>query len=110
MIRDLAKSTLSFSWGMTLFGAQQCANLLVPQSPSQPTHKATTAFDAVTQATEAQLGGTLTAAFRAGDKLQKGVSDLAFSFLTLEGFNPSQMMRLTSDIMKQSSDALRQDM
>ena len=109
MIRDLTKSTISFSWGMGLFGAQQLANLLTPQSPSQPTHTATAAFNALSRATEEQLGSTLSAAYRAGDKFQKGVSDLTFSFLTLDGFNPSQFMSLTSDIMKQSSDALREN-
>ena len=44
----------------------------------------------------------------AGDQLQKGMVDMMSSFLTLEGFNPSQMMKQTSEMMKQSTDAFRQ--
>jgi hypothetical protein len=102
MIRDLTKSIISFSWGMSLFGAKQVANLLMPE-------KTTAAFNAVTQATEEQLGDVLRGAFRAGDQLQKGIVDMTFSFLTLEAFNPSQMMRMASDTMKQTTRAPGQD-
>ena len=108
MMNELAKSLLSFSWGLTLFGVQQVVNLITPQSPSQPVHKAATAFNAVTQATQEQLSDSLAAAFKAGDNMQKGVSDMTLNFVAFEGFNPSQIMRRTSDMMKQSSEALRQ--
>jgi len=105
MLRDLTKSMLSFSWAMSLFGAQQVTNFLTPQDPSQPTHKATVAFNAVTQATQEQFGDTLERAFKAGDQLQKGMMDLTFSLLTFEIFNPNRMMRMTSDMMQQTSAA-----
>jgi len=108
MIRDLTKSMLSFSWAMSLFGAQQVTNFLTPQDPSQPTHKATVAFNAVTQATQEQFGDTLERAFKAGDQLQKGMVDLMFGMLSLEAFNPSQMMRMTSDMMRQTTGAIGQ--
>ena len=108
MIRDLTKSLLSFSWGMSLFSVQQVTNILTPQSPSQPTHTTAAAFDAVTQTTEKQLGDTLKGVFKAGDQLQKSMVDLAFSFFTLEALNPSRMMKMTSDMMQQTSGAFRQ--
>ena len=98
MIRDLTKSMLSFSWGMSLFGTKQLVDLLTPE-------RATTAFDAVTRATEEELGDVLKGAFRAGDQLQKGMVDMTFSFLTLEAFNPSQMMKRASDTMRQTMGA-----
>jgi hypothetical protein len=101
MIRDLTKSMLSFSWAMSLFGTKQLANILMPE-------KATAAFNAVTQATEEQLGDVLKGAFRAGDLLQKGMVDITFSFITLEAFNPSQMMRMASDMMRQTPGASAQ--
>lgn len=106
MIRDLTKSMLSFSWAMSLFGVEQVVNTLTPQSPSQPTHKATAAFNAVTQAAEAQLDGVLRGTFKAGDQLQKGVVDAMFNFLSLEAFNPAQMMRMTSDTLRQTTEAV----
>jgi hypothetical protein len=108
MIRDLTKSLLSFSWAMSLFGVNQLTNTLIPQTPSQPTHRAATAFNTVTQATEEQLGSTLKGVFKAGDQLQKGMVDLMFGVLSLETFNPSQMMRMTSDMMRQATGAFGQ--
>ena len=108
MIRDLTKSMLSFSWAMSLFGAEQLTNMFIPQRPSQPNHRATTAFNAVTQATEEQLSGVFKGVFRAGDQLQKGMVDLMFGMLSLEAFNPSQMMRMTSDMMRQTTGAIGQ--
>src|SRR5215471_11572194 len=108
MIRDLTKSMLSFSWAMSLFGVEQLANTLIPQTPSQPNHRATTAFNTVTQVTEEQLSGMFKGVFRAGDQLQRGMVDLMFGMLSLETFNPSQMMRMTSDMMRQTTGAFGQ--
>lgn len=110
MIRDLTKSMLSFSWAMSLFGVEQLANTLTPQSPGQPTHKTAAALQAVTQAAEAQLGGALRGAFKAGDQMQRGLVDIMFSFVTLEALNPSQMMRMTSDMMRQTTEAMGRGM
>src|SRR3954447_6590877 len=63
---ESAKSALSFSWAMSLFGVQQVANLFSPK-----------AFEELSHAVEAELGDVLKAAFRAGDRWQKGVVDLA---------------------------------
>jgi hypothetical protein len=108
MIRDLTKSVLSFSWAMSLFGVERLADTLVPQGPSQPTHRSTAAFNAVTHATEEQLGSVLKGIFRAGDQIQRSMVDLMFGFLTLEALNPSQAMRMTSDAMRQTTGAFGQ--
>lgn len=65
---DLAKSMLRFSWGLSLFGAQQAANL---SSPS----KAAKVFAELAKVTETALGGPLGEAFRAGDALQGRLVD-----------------------------------
>jgi hypothetical protein len=101
MIRDLTKSIFSFSWGMSLFGTKQLANILTPE-------KATAAFNAVTQTTEEQLGDVFKGVFRAGDQLQKGLVDVSFSFLTLEALNPSQWTKIFSDIARQTGGAFGQ--
>jgi hypothetical protein len=101
MLRDLTKSMLSFSWGMSLFGAKQLVNSLTPE-------KATTAFDAVTRATEDQLGDVFKGAFRVGDRLQRNMVDMTFSVLMLEAFNPSQMMKMASDMTQQTTGTTSQ--
>src|SRR5262245_2028013 len=98
MIRDLTKSVLSFSWGMSLFGVTQLMNSMTPE-------KATGAFDAVTRATEAQLSDMLKGAFKAGDQLQRNMVDMTFGMLTLDALNPSRMMKMASDVMQQTTGA-----
>jgi haloalkane dehalogenase len=74
-MRELMKSMLSLPWAMLLFGVRQAANLVAPR-------EATLAFDAVTQAAEAQLGSTFKGVYQAGDQLQRGMVDLMFRFLS----------------------------
>lgn len=70
-MRDLAKSMLSFTWSMSVFGLSQAANLL---SPGQ----AASAFDEVARRTGEQLGPSSRQIFGVGDNLQRGFVDLAF--------------------------------
>ena len=71
---DLIKSTLRFSWAMSLFGVQQLENM--GEDSRQQNDKTTTAFERVTQASEEQLAGAVKSAFKAGDQLQSGVVDM----------------------------------
>jgi hypothetical protein len=52
----------------------------------------------------------LQGAFGAGDQLQRGLVDLMMGFLSLEGLNPNQMMRMTSDMMRQRTRSFTQGM
>ncbi len=81
-MRELAKSMLSFSWAMSLFGLKQIANALAPGD-------AAASFDAVTRSAEGQLGQPAQSAFQAGDNLQRGVVDFTFGVLT-GGLNPNR--------------------
>lgn len=101
MIRDLTKSVLSFSWAMSLFGTKQLADLSTPEHTTR-------AFDTVTQATEGQLSDVLKGAFRAGDHLERKVVDMALDCCTLQAFNPSQLMKMASDLMQQTTGTPRQ--
>ena len=100
-MRDFTKSMFSFSWAMSLFGVQQTLDLMRPS-------KAAKAFDDVTEATQAEMGDTLKAAFKAGDDLQRGLVDLALGVFTGQSFNPSKWMRMTSDVMNKSAEAVGQ--
>jgi hypothetical protein len=75
-MRDFIKSTLRFSWAMSLFGVQQLENMV--EDSSQQNNKTATAFDSITHATEEQLGGAIKDAFKAGDQLQSGMVDMMF--------------------------------
>jgi haloalkane dehalogenase len=101
MMWEFPKSVLSFSWAMSLFGAQQMANLFAPD-------KATKAFEDVARATEAELGGVLKAVFRAGDTLQRGLVDLTFGGFTGQVLDPSRWTGMASDVTQQPADAMRQ--
>jgi hypothetical protein len=100
-MREFSKSTLGFSWAMSLFGLEQLASALLPRN----SEKATAVFDAVTQAAGEQLSETIQGLFLLGDNLQRETTGLAFSLLTPEVFNPGS--RVTSDIVQQSTEIFR---
>ena len=100
-MRDFTKSMLSFSWAMSLFGVQQTLDLLEPS-------KAAGAFNNVAEATKAEMGDTLKATFKAGDDLQRGLVDLAMGVFSGQSLNPSKLMRVTSDVMSKSAEAVGQ--
>jgi len=79
---EFTKSALSFSWAMSVFGAQQLVNLL---SPAQ----AAKAFDGVARATERELDDVLGGAFRAGDALQRGMVDVALGWMDNDARRPA---------------------
>jgi hypothetical protein len=79
-MRELTKSSISFSWVLSLFGLKQMTNLLTPGQPGQ-SHPATDAFNEVAQSAEQQLGQTLRAAYQAGDRLQRGFVDMMFGLV-----------------------------
>lgn len=78
-MRDFIKSTLRFSWAMSLFGVQQFENAF--EDSTRQDGKTTAAFDSVTRATEEHLSGSVKDAYRAGDQLQSGMVDAMFGAL-----------------------------
>ncbi len=100
-MREFTKAALSFPWAMSLFSAEQLTNILMPQNSS----KATTAFDAVTQAAGEQLSEMVKSLFLLGDNLQREMTDLAFGLLTPEALDPSG--RMTSEFLQLSTELFR---
>jgi hypothetical protein len=104
---ELVKSIISFSWAMSLFGIKQLANTVTPRDPSQGMNRAANAFHSVTRATEEQLGDLMSEAFGYGDRMQRGVIDLAYSILTFDDLTPRRMVKVTVDAMQLSADAFK---
>src|SRR5215831_11098598 len=102
-MRDLTKSMISFSWALSVFGAQQAANILSPS-------KAARAFNNVTEATRKEFGGVTEATFRAGESLQRGLVDLTFSMFSPRVLNPNAWIKMTSEVAQQALGALGQVM
>ncbi|MCA1636453.1 MAG: hypothetical protein LC802_22880 [Acidobacteria bacterium] len=92
---------------MSVFGAQQLANVLAPESPGKAARKVNGAFYSVTQATENQFGDLVFAAYMIGDEAQRGLVDLMFDALSLRVLDPSYVSNLTSEVAEQSQDSLR---
>jgi len=102
-MREFTKSMMSYTWAMSLFGVQQMVNAFRPS-------KATESFDNVTKATREEFGEALRATFRAGDNLQRGLVDLTFGVFTFGMFDRRGASGATSDVGRQSAEALRQGM
>ena len=75
-MRDFIKSTLRFSWVMSMFGAQQVENAL--EDSTRQGGRTAAAFDSVTRAAEQHLSGTVREAYKAGDQLQSRMVDSMF--------------------------------
>jgi hypothetical protein len=109
-MRELFKSMLSFSWGISMFGIKQLGNLLAPLDPSQPQNKAATAFEAVTRATKEQLDDVLKEVFRAGDRWQRGMMDSMFgAFRTgqpISAPGPAQLVTAPAPMIRVDSGRL----
>lgn len=105
-MRALVKSLNSFSWALTLFGAQQTWNLLRRPLPGGD-HPGAAELGAVTRAGEQQLTGYFKRTFDAGDRLQRSAVDLAFGLATLQALDPNRFASLSADLVRQSAAALR---
>jgi len=78
-MKEFTKSLFSYSLAITFFGLKELDNLMSPSNGHRPS--AIKSLDAVTSATIAQLGETLTDSFRAVDSLQRGVVELMFDVM-----------------------------
>jgi hypothetical protein len=101
-MNELLKAAARFYWAMTLFGARQLGEALSRGDPC----RATAAFDAVTHATEEELGDVLKGVFEVGDRLKNGLCDLAPTLLTPGAYTSRGMMRTTLNVVQQSAAVL----
>jgi hypothetical protein len=74
-LRDLLKSTLTLPWALSMFGAQQLTNLVMPP-PAGRVAGATSALDTVSDATAKQLDGWLKQTYQLGNGMQRAWVDL----------------------------------
>jgi hypothetical protein len=103
-LRELTKSVTSFSWALSLLGVRQVVTLAQRGLPSPAP------FDEITRATEAQLDGPLLDAFKAGDRLQRSVVDLAYGCTSCAAPRRGaggQLGDLATNVVQQSLATLR---
>jgi hypothetical protein len=101
-MNELLKAAARFYWAMTLFGARQLGEALSRDDLC----RASAAFDAVARATQEELGDVLKSAFQAGDRLQKGLCDLAPALLTPGAYTSRGLMRTALNVVQQSAAVL----
>ena len=99
-MRELVKSAARYTWAMSLFGAQQAANVITPR-------KANAAFFSVKQTAENQFDDFIFAAFQAGDEVQRELTNIFFDTVTLKTLNPNYISTLTASVVQQSQDSLQ---
>ena len=106
---EFAKSAISYSWAMSLFGAQQLTNLVAPSDLRDPRRRVNAAFYPVTQAFETELNDSdlIFGGFLLGVDAQRALVDLAFDSLTLRVFTSSYVAKLTQDVSIQWKETRR---
>lgn len=106
-MREVTKSLGSLSYALSLFGARQALQLLTRPIPTGD-HPTVREMDVVARAAEGQLGrGLFQRAFVAGDRVQRSVVDLAWGVVTLQALDPSRLLSLSSEVVRQSTAAVR---
>ena len=105
-MREFAKSMISFSWSLSLFGLKQATEAFTPTQSDREEKDGAVAFDAVTKQTRQRLGDTLSDVFKIGDRLQRGTVDMLFQVLPAE--TPSKVVDMATDAAHRSADAVRQ--
>src|SRR6185436_11551452 len=103
-MRDLAKSMLSFSLAMPLFGMQQIASVLSPDR-----RRVSAGLDAITGTTVRQLGeeGWLRRLYQIGNCLQNGLITMGPGLLTPDLLDPGAWARVSSEAAQRSAEASR---
>lgn len=104
-MREFTKSTLSFSWAMSLFGLKQMADVLSMQR-DRPMEEATSAFDTATQAMGRQFDTMFQGIFQAGDELQRELVDTMLGSFTEEGFKPDAAIKAPVDMLQRGAEGL----
>jgi hypothetical protein len=106
---ELTKSAVSYSWAMSLFGAQQFAHFVLPQDLVRPAKSLAAAFYPLTQAIETEVTDSdlIFGAFLFGDEAQRALVDLTFDSLTLKAFTPEYLEKLGHDATVQWKEMRR---
>ncbi len=106
-MRDLAKSFMSFTWAMSLFGLEQMGNMMSRDKTENGEDKAEDAFKNVTEATEGSFCERTKSMFESGDKLQREMVDAVFDVFKVSTTEPNKVMDKMADVMERSADAIR---
>ena len=107
VVTDLMKSFFSFSWAMTLLGLEQMTNVMSPDRSGNRQDRMRKTFDAVTKATEKQLGDRTRRLFDAGDKLQREMVDLVFDVVRVDNLKPDKVLDRAAELAESAADSLR---
>lgn len=101
---ELAKSLIRLPWAISVFGAQQAANLVSRGA----VRAAEGAFYTVTQAAQVEFADNpyLFAGFHFGDEAQRTAVDLAFDIVDLQVLRPEWVNRTVTRIARRSTAAL----
>lgn len=106
-MRDVTKSFFSFSWAMTLLGLEQMTNLLSSERSGNRQERISKSFDAVTRATEKQLGERTRKLFDSGNELQREMVDLAFDVVRVDNLRPDRVLDRAAELAESTADSLR---
>jgi hypothetical protein len=106
-MRDLAKSMMSFSWAMTLFGLEQMKHLVSDDDSGDRSDRIAGDLEAVTDVAKGRLSKRNASMFDSGDALQRDMVDLTFDIFRGEELKPRKMLDRAADIVEESAETLR---
>ena len=100
-MREIAKSALSLSWAMSLFGISQATKLLSKAGSQEKTRQSSAAtFDAATQALGKHFDDMTGSVFQVADEVQREMVDLIMDSFGSEGGESGRIVNLPLDMMQ----------
>ncbi len=105
-MREVTESVLRFTWAMSLVGLRQATNILMPR---QGWAKSTRELDAMSNAAAREMGETMRAFYRAGDRLQAGALDTAARLFSSSWSEPGKLLNDTWESLDRTRAAVRDE-
>lgn len=89
---DVSRSMMRLSWAMTVFGAQQAANMMRPSKVAESGARMAEALEAIATAIESQFGDGFRTAYQAGS---------AFALAPVDGMPSSELNKAMQELAMQ---------
>jgi hypothetical protein len=107
-MQELISSMMKFTAAVTLFSLQQVQNAVNAATDTQSAvGKFTEALDRITDSVAAQINDeSISKTYRSVTQVQSEIVDRTFDAVSVQAFDPREVLHTTSDLMKKTSDAM----
>lgn len=104
-MREMTESVLRFTWAMSLVGLRQAANAFLPRGDWK--ERSRRELDALSATAAREMGETMRAFYRAGDRCQAGALDTASRLFSAAWSRPGARLNEVWEALDRTRAAAR---